>query len=191
MPPHCPLPNKTPSHPQHYCIRCHRCIICCRGHHKALPIIFPTSPPPPPLFLLSSVIVLPNRSLDSFPRNASANSSGSLDMINPWSARRMTTARSAVSSPDDGHVRTLPPLALAALSLSSSSSSSSSSILLLHFLTLVVIFIVIVGPCNGIPRERATPPSGARTVPTRSTGVDDRSPSPPLPMTLLCRSCRH
>jgi hypothetical protein len=32
---------------------------------------------------------------------------------------------------------------------------------------------VVVGPRGGIPRERAAPPSGAWTVPTRSTGGDD------------------
>jgi hypothetical protein len=138
---------------------------------NALPVVFPSSPPPPPLVPSSSAIVIPDRSLDSFPRNASANPSGSLDMFDHGSARRMPIARSAVLSLDDGHVRTSPPLASA--SSSSSSLSSSSSILLLLLLPLVVDVVVVVGPRSGIPRERAAPPSGAWTVPTRSTWGDD------------------
>ncbi len=59
------------------------------------------SPLPPPLPLPSH----------HRPRlNASANPSRSLDMYDPWSARRMPIARSAVSSPDDGPVRTITSL---------------------------------------------------------------------------------
>ncbi len=139
---------------------------------KALPVIFPTSPPPPSLVPLSSVIVLPNRSLDSFPRNASANPSCSLNMFDPWSARRMPIARSAVSSPNDGHVR-ISPL-LASSSLLSLSSSSSSLLLLVP--PLVVVVVVFVRHPSGIPRERTAPPGRARMVPTRSTWGDNRSP---------------
>ncbi len=65
---------------------------------QALPLVFPPSPPLP----------LPSRHR---PRsNASANPSGSLDMYDPWSARRMPIARSALSSPDDGPVQTIASL---------------------------------------------------------------------------------
>jgi hypothetical protein len=65
---------------------------------QALPLVFPTSPPLP----------LPSRHR---PRsNASTNPSGILDMYDPWSARRMPIARSAVSLPDDGSVQTIASL---------------------------------------------------------------------------------
>jgi hypothetical protein len=61
---------------------------------QALPLVFPTSPLLP--------LPLPSRHR---PRsNASANPSGSLDMYDPWSARRMPIARSAVLLPDDGPI---------------------------------------------------------------------------------------
>jgi hypothetical protein len=62
------------------------------------------SPLPPPLPLPSC----------HRPRsNASPNPSGSLDMYDPWSARRMPIARLAVSSPDNGPVRMITSLGIA------------------------------------------------------------------------------
>ena len=59
---------------------------------QALPLVFPTSPP------------LPLPSPHRLQSNASANPSGSLNMYNPWSARRMPIPRLAVSSPNNNPV---------------------------------------------------------------------------------------
>ncbi len=63
-----------------------------------LPIVFPTSPP------------LPLSSSHRPQMNASANPSRSLDMHDPWYARRMPITRSAVSLPDNGPVCTIASL---------------------------------------------------------------------------------
>jgi hypothetical protein len=67
---------------------------------QALPLVFPPSPPLP---------LSPRHRPRS---NANTNPSRSLDMYDPWSARRTPITRLAVSSPDDGWYRSndrLPP----------------------------------------------------------------------------------
>jgi hypothetical protein len=129
-PPSSAPPHATPSYPPH----CH-CRICCRCHcgcQTGTPHHIPHLPPPPPVLLLSAIMLSIVASTAS-QETPAQNPSGSLDMHDPGSARRMPIARSAVSSPDDGPVQTIVSLG----------------------------GVIIVGSHRGILREPITPPCRA------------------------------
>jgi hypothetical protein len=70
---------------------------------QALPLVFPTFPS------------LPIPSCHCPRSNTSANPSGSLEMYNPWSMRRMLIARLDVSSPNGGPVQMITSLRMSPL----------------------------------------------------------------------------